>query len=320
MIFTNTIKKFLTISLSISVLSINATAKEHINYKVKKGDTFFSLSRKFNTEVWIIQKENSISTLREGDIIKIPIRNNIIHIVQKGDTLFSLSKHYNTTLEEIISANNLQSIDIKIGQKIIIPSAKYSTPLQTPKKKYNTHQNTDNVYVVKKGDTIFSISRKTGTSIEKIKKLNNLNNNSIIKPGMIIVLDKEYKKEIPKSPSFEMKNLNYSLPLSFTTYVRNHSSKFLEIISNREEDIKSVMDGKVIFIGAFSIFGKTIIIKHSDNLYSIYGMVDKETVKIGDNVKRNETIGKPTKDPSTGRYIIKFSFIINDKMIIPNRI
>ncbi len=317
MVLNNTLKIILIINTLTLFLTTNSLPQEYrvINYKVKKGDTFFSLSRKFNTEIWLIQKENSISTLREGDTIKIPIRDNITYTVQKNDTLFSLSKKFNTTIEEIISVNNLQSIDIKVGQKIIIPS-KLSTQ-KNVEKKYTRQQN-DNVYVVSKGDTLFSISRKTGVSVDKIKKLNNLDDKSIIKPGMIIVLGKEYKTYTPTYN--ETENINYSFPVNYSTQIRKYSNKFIEIILNREEDVKAVMDGKVIFIGSFSIFGRTIIIKHSEKIYTIYGMIDNETVKIGDSVKKGMTIGKPTKDILTGNYITKFSFIVNNKMTIPNNI
>lgn len=294
---------------------------ESFYYKVKKGDTFFSISRKFKVEIWVIQKENNISLLKEGDVIKIPVRTHFTYTVRKGDTLFSLARKFNTTIEEVISANRLESIDIKVGQTLVIPSG------NAPNSRNSSPEDTKKdwkVYVVERGDTLYSISRKTGINIKKILELNNLSKESLIKPGMIIVLDKttvgrrnNKKEKLGISPD-ELKNTDHLLPVTFVERVKNHSSKFLEIVLEREDRVRAVMDGRVIFVGSFSIFGRTVIIKHSDRLYTIYGMLREENVKVGDEVKKGEIIGLPEKDPYTGNYVVKFSFIANDRMFVPN--
>lgn len=303
--------------LLVFFISLNSSA-EYIYYKVKKGDTFFSLSRKFNVDVWMIQKENSITTLREGEIIKLPLRNQITYTVQKGDTLFSLSKKFGTTIEEIISANKLQSIDIKNGQTLIIPSKNVPQKSSLEIKP----QNKDNIYVIEKGDTLYSISRKTGVPLNKLTTINKINPNSFLKPGMILVLPSSNKpsKKLSNNDSIQISKINLSLPISNTKFVKNHSSRFLEIISYNENRVKAIMDGEIIFVGSFSIFGKTIIIKHSENVYTIYGMINEENVKVGDKIKKGQTIGITLKDPKSGYYITKFSFIINDKMFVPGKI
>ena len=43
------------------------------------------------------------------------------HVVQKGDTLYSISKLYNTTVDDIKKQNNLNSIELSIGQQLKIP-------------------------------------------------------------------------------------------------------------------------------------------------------------------------------------------------------
>ena len=45
-----------------------------------------------------------------------------IHEVQKGDTLYSISKLYNTTVDDIKKQNNLNSIELSIGQQLKIPT------------------------------------------------------------------------------------------------------------------------------------------------------------------------------------------------------
>ncbi|MCX8028609.1 MAG: LysM peptidoglycan-binding domain-containing protein [Brevinematales bacterium] len=301
----------------------NNAYSQYLLYNVKKGDTFYSLSRKFNVDIWLIQKENNITTLKEGETIKIPIRIFNSYVVQKGDTLFSLSKKFNTTIEEIISVNNLDSIDIKVGQTLTIPISK--NPLKHNTSKKLIPNRTENIYVVQKGDTLFSISRKIGVDIKEILKINNLNKESIIKPGMIIILSKSLSltthstktKKFKENHNNDNIKISFQLPISFATYIKNQSSRFLEIVTSRKDNVKAIMDGEVIFVGSFSIFGKTVIIKHSENLYSIYGMFDDISIQKGMKVKKGDIIGSPSFDSINNGYVVKFSFIINDKMIIP---
>ncbi|MEN2998914.1 MAG: LysM peptidoglycan-binding domain-containing protein [Brevinematia bacterium] len=311
-------------AFGISLLICVMATGEYVYYRVKKGDTFFSLSRKFNVDVWVIQKENSISTLREGDTIRIPLRQYITYTVNKSDTLFSLAKRFGTSIEEIISANSLSSIDIKVGQRLVIPSGRKVVVNHEQNRSVVTR---DDVYVVKSGDTLFSISRKTGVSMKELLKLNKLGNDSVIKPGMIIVLKKGYSQDSDKVARYSdgfgnklLKEANCIFPVNFATYTNNHSGRFLELILSKEDTIKAVMDGEVVFVGSFSVFGRTVIVKHSEELYSIYGMVSNERVKVGDKLRKGDVIGIPIRDSSSGRYIAKFSFIIGNRMIAPSEI
>ena len=87
----------------------------------------------------------------------------IEYTVKKGDTLYSIASTYNTTVNTIRNINNLTSDNLSINQKLIIPIT--STP-QT----YIT-------YTVKSGDSLYSIAKKYGVSVDAIKNLNNLTSN-----------------------------------------------------------------------------------------------------------------------------------------------
>ena len=62
-------------------------------------------------------------------------------------------------------------------RKPVVVSVK--VPAKTTKKTSKNKSSSKGVYVVRKGDTLYSISRKTGVSVKKIKKLNGLKNNTI---------------------------------------------------------------------------------------------------------------------------------------------
>ena len=86
------------------------------------------------------------------------------YIVKKGDTLYSIAKKYNISVNELKEYNNLKSNTLNINQILKIPT-----------KSSNTISN--NYYIVSKGDSLWSISRKYNITVDELKKLNNLTSN-----------------------------------------------------------------------------------------------------------------------------------------------
>ena len=110
---------------SIITPSENEVINEGSIYEVKKGDTLYSIAKKFNTSVDKIKEINSIvnDILTIGTSLLIPTSNLsdiIVHKVIKGDSLWSLSKKYNTTVDLIKQLNNLVSDIIIPGNELQI--------------------------------------------------------------------------------------------------------------------------------------------------------------------------------------------------------
>ena len=138
-------------------------------YVVKKGDTLYSIARKYNTSVDNLKSINNITTdsLAIGQIIKLPSTSSTAsdtYIVKKGDSLYSIARTYNTSVDKLKEINNLTSNALAIGQVLKLPSN-------------NANENV--VYTVKKGDSLYSIAREYGTTVDAIKKLNNITSNTL---------------------------------------------------------------------------------------------------------------------------------------------
>ena len=79
-----------------------------------------------------------------------------------------------------------------MGQRLYIygsagkPSSSSSSTVSTPAPKKTTTSGATSIYVVKKGDTLGGIAKKTGTPLKTIYQLNGLNAKSKIYPGMKI--------------------------------------------------------------------------------------------------------------------------------------
>ena len=95
-----------------------------VNYTVKKGDSLYSIAKKYNTSTSKIISLNNLknSLLSIGQVLKIPDDSNsdIVYIVKKGDSLYSISKEYNISVDDIKKKNNLKSNVLSVGQQLYI--------------------------------------------------------------------------------------------------------------------------------------------------------------------------------------------------------
>ncbi len=96
-------------------------------YKIRSGDTLWSIAKKFNLDLAVILNSNPNLKNKDkiivGDILHIPKAS--YHTVKSGESLWSISKKYNVTLKELIKRNNLSDPNlIKAGTKVLIPKQK----------------------------------------------------------------------------------------------------------------------------------------------------------------------------------------------------
>ena len=109
-----------------------------------------------------------------------------IYRVRSGDVLGKIALKYNVRVSDIKAWNNIRGSMIRVGQRLTIytgPDFTSDPTIRTAKAR-NQPIPSNKIHVVQPGDTLWDISRMyKDLSIEKIKTLNNLKNNSL-KPGM----------------------------------------------------------------------------------------------------------------------------------------
>ena len=137
--------------------------------KVNKGDTLYSIAKRYGTSVSSLKEINNLSSNNLSVGQKLKIANNTsndtntlnTYVVKAGDNLYKIARENNVSVSEIKSLNNLDSDILSIGQKLKIPSG----------------NSVDVIYTIKAGDNLYAIARDYNTTVDAIKKRNNLTSN-----------------------------------------------------------------------------------------------------------------------------------------------
>lgn len=155
----------------------------------------------------------------------------------------------------------------KIPDNIIIPDYKPSILFKLISKKQ---------YIIKKGDTLYSICRKFNTTIDQIKKINNIKNPDIIKPGQKIII----------------KNSNlyfYNLSKNFKLRLKTENILQYSFI-NSQIAFSPLEEGIIKFIGEIRGFGLSIII-NINNYFVILSGFDNIYVNKNENISLKSPLG-----------------------------
>ena len=168
---------------------------EHI---VKQGETLTSIAKENRLYVADLKKWNNLKdgNIKLGDKLKLsntsvvadeevkPSTETTFYTINKGDNISLIAKNNNVTVDDLKEWNNLDNNVVKVGEKLKIQKtieviAEVSKKDTKKKDKYQEQK----LYVVQKGDSLFSISQKHHTTVADIKKLNDIKDENL-QPGM----------------------------------------------------------------------------------------------------------------------------------------
>lgn len=156
-------------------------------YVVKSGDTLFSIANAYGTTVNALLSYNKLSNtnLTVGEQILIPRKDinkedgeDILYTIQKGDSLWNIAQAYDTTVTELKNYNQLTSNTLSVGQVIKIPKGSTITP---------PNNQVDTLYVVQKGDSLWTIANTYGVTVTELKSENHLTNNLLIVGQTLVI-------------------------------------------------------------------------------------------------------------------------------------
>ncbi|MCA1031681.1 LysM peptidoglycan-binding domain-containing protein [Bacillus timonensis] len=158
---------------SLKVSSSNL--EQSTSYTVQPGDSLSVIAKKFNTTVDKIKSLNQLSsdTIFVGQTLKVngttnlssPTSTQQTYVVQPGDSLSVIAKKFGLTVTGLKNMNNLTTDTIYVGQSLKVQTSGQYTSSSS--------------YTVKSGDSLSAVAKQYGVTVESIKQVNNLSNDTI---------------------------------------------------------------------------------------------------------------------------------------------
>ena len=115
------------------------------------------------------------------------------YTVKPGDNLYGISRSFNVGVDELKRANGLEGNAIRPRQILLIPTGKKKQIVETSKKGSGKTVQKPLIqkesYVVRRGDNLYSISKRIGVPVGEIKKMNQLHS-SALKTGQLLIFPK----------------------------------------------------------------------------------------------------------------------------------
>lgn len=257
-------------------------------YKVQKGDTLYSISKKYQITVAELRTANNLS---ENDVIKIGqtltipsadisnavtlssnTKNNTApkmdtkdYVIQKGDTLYGIAKKNNMSLNDLLAINKLDNNSvIKVGQKIKV------------KQETKVTQTTQTSQPVK----TTPVDTRTGNKITV--------DSSVIWPV-----------KNPKVTSIKGK-------------VRG-----VQLSAQKNETVKCIREGTVMYVGLYRGYGQVLFVQSKTGVIYAYAGLNSISVKKGEYVLYDAHLGTAGIDSITGNSQITFMVFQNGQAIDP---
>lgn len=249
------------------------------NYLLKIGDNI-KVYNKINLNL------NNSGTYRETTTTKKEYRKIEDYKVKKGDTLSEIALTKGMDLLEIYSLNGLNDNSIiKVDEIIKVYAEREKKTVWV-----------DSTYLVKKGDTLYSIARNHKMVLSDLLKLNDIKdlNNYILQAGDSL------KVKILKTVYIDFDNLpessfifpyRGSIVSKYGTDANNLANRGINILGHAGDKIVAADYGIVEYSDSIRGFGKVIIIKHKNGYNTAYAHLSEAKVKAGDIVNKGDYIG-----------------------------
>ena len=276
-------------------------------YKVEKGDTLYSISRKYQITVAELRAANNLSendVIKVGQKLKIPSADISAaaalatdnkatttssatlsattktkeYTVVKGDTMYSIAKKHGMTLAEFMAMNGLDNSSvIKVGQKLKIAAGSTSSSTTT---KTTTTTTTTNTTTTTTTNTTAPDTRTYGTTVTA-----------------------------DKNTIWPVKNPT-------VTQVKGKVGG-VQLSAQVNEPVVCIREGTVMYVGVYRGFGQVLFVQSKTGVIYTYTGLGSVNVKKGDYVVFNQQLGTAGTDPISKKSCINFMVFQNGQPIDP---
>jgi LysM repeat protein len=249
----------------------------------------------------------------------------LVHVVAKGETLYAIARKYDITVDSLAKANTISDPSrLFVGMKLTIPdktgdtpsgTAPAATPAAAPTPAPTPQRTIE--YVVRKGDTLYGISKAHGVSVDAIVKASGMSSMTI-KQGQKLRIpgnpEPRYITAVPAAGTSAAGESSAASPSSTGTlwpvrgpvaYLKG-KLKGVSIATGGAAGIQAIRSGAVISAGPFRGFGQVAFVQASDGLVYVYGGAAELSVRLGDAVRKGSIIGRTGAQKDASAYFFVF--------------
>jgi murein DD-endopeptidase MepM/ murein hydrolase activator NlpD len=276
-----------------------------------------------------------------------------VHVVLKGETAYSISRFYRVSPEELMRYNNITDASkLRAGQRLQIPPSSFSGTVTASSTGAgaargtvsSTAQTAVTEYRVVKNDTLYSIARTHGVTLQALRDVNQFSVSHVLKEGeRIKIPSAPADTPAPASPArapapvaaapagaggsvrpavrqTASKTVDSSLRWPVTPKsVAYMTGKLYGVVvqGERSESVRSLTQGTVISAGPYRGFGRVAIVQVSGGYLYVYGGCESLSVKEGDRIGPGTELGKLGIDAVSDRPQLFFMVYRNNSPIDP---
>lgn len=217
------------------------------------------------------------------------LKGENIYIVKAGDNLYQIANKFNTTVLKIKELNNLGNNALTIGQELIIPKEE-TTELPSSNENFI-------IYTVKSGDSLYSIARNYGTTINVLKDVNNLTSDTLSN-GQVLKIPGKSDENIKNYINYTVKpgDSLYKIAGLYETSV--NEIKNINGLLNNNLEINQVL--KIPTTSSNQVNYINYKVKSGDSLYKIANLYDvtvNEIKNLNNLTSNNLAIDQVLKIP-----------------------
>lgn len=276
-----------------------------ITYKVEKGDTLYSISRKYQITVAELRTANNLS---ENDVIKVGQKliipdadigtaaalsstktagssasastaKTVEYVVAKGDTLYGIARKNGMTVADLMAINNLDSSAvIKVGQKLKVSAGSTSSS--------SSAATTKKSEPAKPGETVVKVNEKAPDTRTY---------------GTTITADANTKWPVSSPKITQVKGKISGVQLSAKT----------------NEVVLCIHEGTVMYVGVYRGFGQVVFVQSKTGLIYAYTGLGSVKVRKGEYAVSGAELGTAGLDSISQKYQITFMVFQNGQPIDP---
>ena len=249
-----------------------------------------------------------------------------VHVVVRGDTIYSISRSYKVDQEELMRANGITDASrIQAGMRLTIPSKAPAAAPAVPVHPPVGGQSSE--YIVQQNDTLYSIARIRGITLQALRDINGFSKDYVIKTGQKIKIPgasapaasiaRPVRPEPPEAkPRTASPSIRWPVTAKEILYMTGKLSGVL-VTGERSESIKSLTRGTVITAGPYRGYGNIAIIEAEGGYLYFYGSCESLSVRQGDRIEPGTELGKLGIYPASGKPDLVFMVYQNDSPVDP---